>query len=207
MDREWWVGRVLPGFVGAVLFFILLLIWNGITGGQVIQLFGGVATSQVDAAVAGLQLREGPAGPKGDVGPAGPKGDAGPAGSAGLVGDAGPIGPIGNSGPVGPAGPKGDAGPAGPKGDAGPVGPGRLRSGAARGAKRRKCERRERERGRRAPLSKLQSHGSPLTALGIMAFTALCPFGVDKVAWETSPSPSRISEQPMKRLTRNDGEP
>ena len=38
MDREWWVGRVWPGFVGAAIFFVLLLLWNAVTAGQSLAL-------------------------------------------------------------------------------------------------------------------------------------------------------------------------
>jgi len=95
MNRDWWVGRVLPGFVGAAIFFVLLLIWNGLTGGQVVQVFGAARTAQIQDAVSGIEAKVGPAGPKGDVGPAGAKGDAGAAGPTGPVGEAGPIGPVG----------------------------------------------------------------------------------------------------------------
>src|SRR5690349_13825720 len=119
MNIEWWIGRVLPGFVGAAIFFVLLLIWNSMTGGTIVDAFGGARSSQIDA----VQLIPGPAGPKGNTGPAGAKGDAGAPGPAGPVGEAGPVGPAGSTGPVGPAGPKGDSGPVGPKGNTGPTGP------------------------------------------------------------------------------------
>lgn len=106
-------------FVGALIFFILLLIWNSITGGTIVNGFGRARSADIDA----VQLLAGPAGPKGDGGPAGSKGDTGAVGPAGPVGEAGPVGPAGSAGPVGPAGPKGHSGPIGPKGNTGPTGP------------------------------------------------------------------------------------
>ena len=141
MKSSWWSEKVLPGLIGAVILFVLLLIWSGISGRPI---FGGVSSDQLKAAIDEIQLTPGPAGPKGDAGPAGPKGDAGPAGPAGprtwvprvtlalpvrgpgslapapkvTLDPAGPAGPKGDAGPAGPAGPKGDAGPAGPAGPA-----------------------------------------------------------------------------------------
>src|SRR5437899_1920426 len=95
VNGKWWSEQVLPGLVGAVIIFVLLLIFNGISGGGVIGLFGGVTSAQLDAAVSRVRLTPGP---PGDAGAAGPKGDAG---AAGAKGDAGPAGAKGDPGPAG----------------------------------------------------------------------------------------------------------
>ena len=87
MKATWWSEKVLPGLVGAVILFVLLLIWSGVSGGPI---FGGVSSGQLKAAIDKVQLTPGPAGPKGDVGPAGP---AGPKGEVGPAGPAGPPAP------------------------------------------------------------------------------------------------------------------
>ena len=101
MDRSWWQDRVVPGFVGAVILLIVLLILNAISGGAVVHLMGGATLADMKAAVANVQAMPGP---KGDTGAAGLKGDLGPAGAKGNPGSPGPAGPTGEAGPQGPAG-------------------------------------------------------------------------------------------------------
>lgn len=88
MDRKWWVDRVLPGLVGAAIFFVLLVALSALTGGGIVRLLGGVSGPQLQAAVSTVQAMPGP---KGDTGPQGPAGAAGPEGSAGPAGPAGPL--------------------------------------------------------------------------------------------------------------------
>jgi hypothetical protein len=120
MNSNWWTGSFLPGVVGAVALLVVLLLWNGMSSGQVLSWFGGVSTAQLEAAVAKVQLTPGPAGEAGPAGEVGPKGDSGATGAAGPKGDTGAAGPKGDTGPAGPAGPVGPqglTGPQGPKGD------------------------------------------------------------------------------------------
>src|SRR5579872_6638923 len=112
-EGNWFTDKLLPGFIGAVVLFIILWIWSAASGGQVVNMFGGVSSAQLDAAIAKIQATPGP---KGADGAPGAPGAAGPAGPAGAKGDAGAAGAAGAAGPAGPAGPKGDVGPAGPAG-------------------------------------------------------------------------------------------
>ena len=95
MSGNWWTDKVWPGFVGAVILFVLLLVINGVSGGSVLGWFGGVSSVQLEAAISKVQATPGP---KGEAGPAGPAGAAGPAGPAGAKGEAGPAGAKGDAG-------------------------------------------------------------------------------------------------------------
>ena len=52
---EWFRDKFIPGFIAAVVLFVLVLVWNGITGGQVLGWLGGVSSDQLTEAIAEIE--------------------------------------------------------------------------------------------------------------------------------------------------------
>lgn len=70
------VRAFIPGFIAAVVLFALVLVWNGITGGQVLGWLGGVSSNHLTEAIAEVEATPGP---QGELGPQGEPGPPGPA--------------------------------------------------------------------------------------------------------------------------------
>ncbi len=52
---DWFREKFIPGFIAAIVLFLLLWIWNGVSGGQILGLLGGVS---VDARASVLDRRD-----------------------------------------------------------------------------------------------------------------------------------------------------